>query len=90
MQFHLKFVAIFFVGMSICQVWYTVLEYKYTYKVNKLPVIMRRIAILITAGFSIWSIFMDNTSTNHAIVEWWGVYALIFWFWTFSLNKRVD
>ncbi len=90
MQFHLKCVAIFFVGMSICQVWYTALEYKYTYKVNKLPVMMRRVAILITAAFAIWSIFMDQIPANNAIVEWWGVYALIFWFWTFSINKRID
>jgi len=90
MKVHLKSVAIFFVTMSVCQVWYTILEYKYTYKVNKLPVILRRVAILITAAFSIWSLFMEPTGANRSIVEWWGVYALIFWFWTFSINKRVD
>lgn len=90
MTLHLKSVAIFFVIMSVCQVWYTILEYKYTDKVNKTPVILRRIAILITAIFSIWSLFMDPTEVNFSIVEWWGVYALIFWFWTFSINKRIE
>jgi len=90
MKLHLKSVGIFFIMMSVCQVWYTILECKYTYKVNKAPVILRRIAILITAVFAIWSIFMAPTAQNQSIVEWWGVYALIFWFWTFSINKRVD
>jgi hypothetical protein len=90
MKVHLKGVAIFFVTMSVCQVWYTILEFKYTDKVNKLPVVLRRLAILITAAFSIWSLFMEPTGANRSIVEWWGVYALIFWFWTFSINKRVD
>lgn len=90
MKLHLKAVAVFFVMMSVCQVWYTIIEFKYAHKVNKAPVVLRRIAILITAAFSIWSIFMDQTTANHSIVEWWGVYALIFWFWTFSINKRVD
>ena len=90
MTLHLKGVAVFFVTMSVCQVWYTILEWKYTDKVNKLPVILRRVAILITAVFAIWSIFMTPTGQNRSIVEWWAVYALIFWFWTFSINKRVD
>lgn len=90
MKLHLKSVAVFFVTMSVCQVWYTILEVKYTNKVNKAPVILRRLAILVTAVFSIWSIFMEPTGVNQSIVEWWGVYALIFWFWTFSINKRVD
>jgi hypothetical protein len=90
MKIHLKCVGIFFIAMSVCQVWYTILEHKYTTKVNKAPVILRRIAILITAVFAIWSIFMVPTVQNQSIVEWWGVYALIFWFWTFSINKRVD
>ena len=90
MKLHLKGVAVFFVTMSVCQVWYTILEWKYTYKVNKAPVILRRVAILITAIFSIWSIFMTPTGQNQSIVEWWGVYALIFWFWTFSINKRIE
>ena len=90
MKIHLKCVAIFFVTMSVCQVWYTILEYKYTDKVNKTPVILRRSAILVAAAFSIWSLFMEPTGVNRSIVEWWGVYALIFWFWTFSMNKRVD
>ena len=83
MKLHLKGVAIFFVTMSVCQIWYTILEYKYTNKVNKTPVILRRIAILITIVFSIWSIFMTPTGQNQSIVEWWGVYALIFWFLDF-------
>jgi hypothetical protein len=90
MKVHLKGVAVFFVTMSICQIWYTILEYKYTNKVNKVPVILRRIAILVTIVFSIWSIFMEPTGVNQSIVEWWGVYALIFWFWTFSINKRIE
>ena len=90
MKVHLKGVAVFFVTMSICQIWYTILEYKYTNKVNKVPVILRRIAILVTIVFSIWSIFMEPTGANQSIVEWWGVYALIFWFWTFSINKRIE
>ena len=90
MTLHLKGVAVFFVTMNVCQVWYTILEWKYTDKVNKLPVVLRRVAILITAVFAIWSIFMTPTGQNRSIVEWWAVYALIFWFWTFSINKRVD
>ena len=90
MKVHLKGVAVFFVTMSICQIWYTILEYKYTNKINKVPVILRRIAILVTIVFSIWSIFMEPTGVNQSIVEWWGVYALIFWFWTFSINKRIE
>ena len=90
MKVHLKGVAVFFVTMSICQIWYMILEYKYTNKVNKVPVILRRIAILVTIVFSIWSIFMEPTGVNQSIVEWWGVYALIFWFWTFSINKRIE
>ncbi|MFT4694558.1 MAG: hypothetical protein ACI8TE_001475 [Francisella sp.] len=90
MKVHLKGVAVFFVTMSICQIWYTILEYKYTNKVNKVPVILRRIAILVTIVFSIWSIFMEPTGVNQSIVEWWVVYALIFWFWTFSINKRIE
>ncbi|APC92412.1 MULTISPECIES: hypothetical protein [Francisella] len=87
MNVHLKAVAVFFVLMSVCQVWYTIIEYKYSAKLNKIPLILRRIAILITIAFSIWSVFMDQTTINHNIVEWWGVYALIFWFWTFSITK---
>lgn len=87
MKVHLKGVAVFFVLMSICQVWYTIIEYKYSDRLNKVPLILRRFAILITAAFSIWSVFMDQTTVNHNIVEWWGVYALIFWFWTFSITK---
>ncbi len=89
MKLHLKCMGVFFVTMSICQIWYTILEYKYTSKVNKIPVILRRIAILITIVFSVWSLFMEPTRVNQSIVEWWVVYALIFWFWTFSINKRV-
>ena len=87
MNLHLKAVAVFFVLMSICQVWCTIIEYRYSFKLNKAPLILRRIAILITIAFSIWSVFMDQTTVNHNIVEWWGVYALIFWFWTFSITK---
>ena len=90
MKLHLKGVAVFFVTMSICQVWYTILEYKYTHKVNKAPVRLRMIAIIITVAFAIWSLFMEPTAANRSIVEWWAVYALIFWFWTFSINKRID
>lgn len=89
MKLHQKSVAVFFVSMSVCQVWYTVIEYKYSHMLNRLPLILRRVAIIITAVFSIWSIFMDQTSANHNIVEWWGVYALIFWFWTFSITKKI-
>ena len=32
MQFHLKGVAVFFALMTVCQVWYTAIEYKYTDK----------------------------------------------------------
>jgi hypothetical protein len=90
MPVHLKAVAVFFIGMSLCQVWYTIVEYKHTAKVNKWPVRLRYIAIIITATFGIWSIFMEQTVPNQSIVEWWGVYSLIFWFWTFSINKRID
>lgn len=89
LKFHIKSVAIFFVLMSVCQIWYTILEYKYITKVNKAPVILRRVAILISIVFAVWSIFMEPTYQNQSIVEWWGVYALIFWIWTFSINKRV-
>ena len=89
LQIHLKAVAVFFVLMSVCQVWYTIIEYKYSYRVNKVPMNLRRAAIAVTVAFSIWSIFMKPTYTNQSILEWWSVYALIFWFWTFSLNKRV-
>ena len=84
---HLKAIAVFFVLMSVCQVWYTIIEYRYSCKLNKPPLILRRIAILITTAFLIWSVFMDQTTVNHNIVEWWGVYALIFWFWTFSITR---
>lgn len=87
MNLHLKAIAIFFVLMSVCQVWYTIIEYRYSCKLSKAPLILRRIAILITTAFSIWSVFMDQTTVNHNIVEWWGVYALIFWFWTFSITR---
>lgn len=60
--------------------WYTIIEYRYSSRLNKIPLILRRIAILITIAFSIWSVFMDQTTVNHNIVEWWGVYALIFGF----------
>lgn len=90
MAVHLKGVAVFFVLMSICQVWYTIIEFKYSSRLNKTPMILRRIAIFVTAAFSIWSVFMDQTTVNHNIVEWWGVYALIFWFWTFSITKRIQ
>jgi hypothetical protein len=89
MQVHLKGVAVFFVLMSVCQVWYSIIEYKYSDKLNRVPLILRRIAILVTAAFTIWSIFMNQTTVNHNIVEWWGVYALIFWFWTFSITKVI-
>ncbi|MFC4892289.1 hypothetical protein ACFPDQ_04425 [Pseudofrancisella aestuarii] len=88
MPLHLKAVGIFFVSMTICQVWYTIIESKYTSKVNKLPVTLRRIAIGITLIVAIVSLFMAQTYKNQSIVEWWGVYSLIFWFWTFSLNKE--
>ncbi|MFV9931569.1 MAG: hypothetical protein AB8V03_07825 [Francisella endosymbiont of Hyalomma asiaticum] len=87
MNLHLKAIAVFFVLMSVCQVWYTIIEYRYSCKLSKTPLILRRIAILITTTFSIWSVFMDQTTVNHNIVEWWGVYALIFWFWTFSITR---
>lgn len=89
MAFHLKFVAVFFVAMTICQVWYTIIEYKYVSKVNKVSVILRRIALLVTAITMITSIFVAPIPTNQSIVEWWGVYSLIFWFWTFSITKKV-
>ena len=88
MQFHLKSVAVFFALMTACQVWYTAIEYKYTDKINKLSVLLRRLAILITAITMVVSIFMAPTHQNQSIIEWWGVYALIFWFWTFSITKR--
>ncbi|MDE4951060.1 hypothetical protein NAI70_10390, partial [Francisella tularensis subsp. holarctica] len=68
MILHLQAVAVFFVLMSICQVLYTIIEYRYSSRLNKIPLILRRIAILITIAFSIWSVFMDQTSVNHNIV----------------------
>ncbi|MDE4972172.1 hypothetical protein NAI46_12125, partial [Francisella tularensis subsp. holarctica] len=74
MNLHLKAVAGFFVLMSICQVWYTIIEYRYSSRLNKIPLILRRIAILITIAFSICSVFIDQTTVNHNIFEWWGGY----------------
>ncbi len=89
MKLHLKAVAVFFVGMSICQVWYTIVEWKHTHKANKLPVILRRVALLVTIIVALLSVIIPKFAGMDAIVEWWGVYSLIFWFWTFSINKRV-
>ena len=42
LQIHLKAVAVFFVLMSVCQVWYTIIEYKYSYRVNKTPMNLKK------------------------------------------------
>ncbi|QIV95186.1 hypothetical protein [Allofrancisella frigidaquae] len=89
LQFHIKCVSIFFVSMTICQVWYTLVEYKYFHKVNKNPIFIRYFCLTITVVTAIVSIFMAPTYENQSIVEWWGVYALVLWFWTFSINKKV-